>query len=151
MTVVAVSFWIIAYFTSKTPNVPALWALPAYVIGHLVFLSALHWEIFNYLERSGKSWDAKLLASSLLMALYGMALLSAGVQTRTVVNRIFGLALFVIVILKLYLSDVWVLDKLFRVVAFLGLGGLLMAGSYLYSHYRSRIETLWKKDDPPLA
>ena len=37
--------------------------------------------------------------------------------------------------------------KIFRMIAFLALGGLLVAGSYLYSRYRTRIETLWKKDD----
>jgi uncharacterized membrane protein len=147
MSVVAISFWVIAYFTTKTPEVPRIAALPPYIIGHAVFLSALHWEVFAYLDSNGKTWESKLLASTLLMALYGMGLLAAGVQTRTVVNRVMGLILFAVVILKLYLSDVWVLDKLFRIVAFLALGGLLLAGSYLYSHYRARLETLWKRDD----
>ena len=74
-------------------------------------------------------------------------LVMLGVQSRTVINRVMGLILFAIVIFKLYLSDVWMLDKIFRMIAFLALGGLLVAGSYLYSRFRTRIETLWKADD----
>jgi uncharacterized membrane protein len=147
MAVVAASFWVIAYFTSKTPDLPGIIALPSYVIGHLVMLAALHWEVFSFLDWTGRSSESKLLASSLLLALYGIALLGAGVQTRTVVNRVMGLILFAAVILKLYLSDVWVLGRLFQIIAFLALGGLLLGGSYLYSHYRGRLETLVKKDE----
>ena len=147
LTVVAISFWLLAYFITKTPGVPVVAAAPSYVIGHLIFLTGLHYEVFLYLDWTKHSWDAKLLASTLLLAVYGLALVMLGVQTRTVINRVMGLVLFAVAIFKLYLSDVWMLDTIFVVIAFLALGGLLVAGSYLYSRYRTRIETLWKKDD----
>lgn len=147
LTVVAISFWLLAYFVTKTPGVSRVAAGPPYVVGHLVFLTGLHYEVFLYLDWTKHSWDAKLLASTLLLAVYGLALLMLGVQSRTLINRVMGLILFAVVVFKLYLSDVWMLDKIFRMIAFLALGGLLVAGSYLYSRYRTRIETLWKKDD----
>ncbi len=147
LTVVAISFWLLAYFITKTPGVPEIAAGPPYVVGHLVFLTCLHYEVFLYLDWTKHSWDAKLLASTLLMAVYGLALLMLGIQSRTLINRVMGLILFGVVVFKLYLSDVWMLDKIFRMIAFLALGGLLVAGSYLYSRFRTRIETLWKKDD----
>ena len=147
LAVVAVSLWLLAYFVTKTPSVPRVAAGPPYVVGHLVCLSALHYEVFQYLDWTKHGWDAKLFASTLLLAVYGLGLLMLGINTRTLINRVMGLALFAAVIFKLYLSDVWVLDKIFRMIAFLALGGLLVAGSYLYSRYRTRIETLWKKDD----
>jgi hypothetical protein len=147
MAVVAISLWLFAYFTTKTPEVPEFAAGPPYVMGHVVFLSGLHYEIFSYLDWTKHSWNAKLLASTVLLAVYGLGLLMIGIRTRTVINRVMGLVLFGIVILKLYLSDVWLFDVIFKMIAFLVLGGLLVAGSYLYSRYRARIETLWKKDD----
>jgi len=147
MTVVALSLWLFAYFTTKTPGVPEVAAGPPYVVGHLVFLSALHYEIFSYLDWTKHGWNSKLLASTLLLAIYGLGLLMIGIRTRTVINRVMGLILFALVIFKLYLSDVWMFDVIFKMIAFLALGGLLVAGSYLYSRYRTRIETLWKKDD----
>ena len=147
LTVVAISFWLLAYFVTRTPGVPRVAAGPPYVVGHLVFLTCVHYEVFLYLDFTKHSWDAKLLASTLLLAIYGLALLMIGLQSRTLINRVMGLILFGVVIFKLYLSDVWMLDKIFRMIAFLALGGLLVAGSYLYSRFRTRIETLWKKDD----
>jgi hypothetical protein len=51
----------------------------------------------------------------------------------SLVNRMLGLALMGLVVLKLYLSDVWELGRVFRITAFLGLGVLLLLASYLYS------------------
>ena len=93
-------------------------------------------EIFQYLDWTKHSWNAKLLSSTLLLAIYGILLLMIGIRTRTVVNRVMGLVLFALVIFKLYLSDVWMFDVIFKMIAFLALGwggGLLVAGSYLYS------------------
>ncbi|HEY3744364.1 MAG TPA: DUF2339 domain-containing protein, partial [Bryobacteraceae bacterium] len=148
-SVVALSLWLLAYFVTKTPGVPEWCAGPPYVIGHFVFLTGLHYEIFQYLDWTKHDWNSKLLASTLLLAVYGICLLMIGIRSRTVINRVMGLVLFAVVILKLYLSDVWMFDVVFKMIAFLVLGGLLLAGSYLYSRYRSRIETLWKKDNAP--
>jgi uncharacterized membrane protein len=46
---------------------------------------------------------------------------------------------------KLYLVDVWVLGRLFRITAFLALGILLLALSYLYSRLRPVFERLLKR------
>jgi len=43
-----------------------------------------------------------------------------------------------LVVVKLYLSDVWQLGYLFKIVAFVGLGVLLLTVSYLYSRFRPR-------------
>ena len=84
---------------------------------------------------------------SILMAFYGLMLITLGVATKTSVNRVLGLVLMAFVVVKLYLSDVWELGFLFRIVAFLGLGVLLLTVSYLYSKFRPVIEKLWK-DEP---
>ena len=45
-------------------------------------------------------------------------------------------------IVKLYIYDVWLLDRIYMMVAFIALGGLLLAGSYLYSRFRDKLSTL---------
>jgi hypothetical protein len=49
-----------------------------------------------------------------------------------------------LVILKLYLLDVWSLSRGFRITAFLVLGGLLLLVSYLCSRYKPALEKLWR-------
>jgi uncharacterized membrane protein len=69
-----------------------------------------------------------------------------GVRTRAAIHRILGLALVVFVVAKLYLVDVWVLGRLFRITAFLALGVLLLALSYLYSRFKPTLARLLKTD-----
>jgi uncharacterized membrane protein len=81
------------------------------------------------------------------MAIYALFLVTLGVVTKTSINRILGLILMSLVVIKLYLSDVWELGFVFKIVSFMGLGILLLAVSYLYSRFRPVIEKLWK-DEP---
>ena len=77
-----------------------------------------------------------------MMTIYAVILVVIGVKTRAAIHRIVGLALVVLVVAKLYLVDVWVLGRLFRITAFLALGVLLLALSYLYSRLRPAFERL---------
>jgi hypothetical protein len=44
---------------------------------------------------------------------------------------------------------VWVLERIYRVIAFGGLGILLLLTSFLYSRYRSKIGNWLKHDTAP--
>jgi len=57
-----------------------------------------------------------------------------------------GLGLMALVIVKLYLLDVWQLSRIYRISAFVALGVLLIATSFLYSRFRRLVEGLWKED-----
>ena len=74
-----------------------------------------------------------------------MALVAAGVVRQSTLNRILGLGLIGLVVAKLYLYDVWLLGLLYRMAAFAALGVLLLAMSYLYSHFRESIERWWQR------
>jgi uncharacterized membrane protein len=124
--------------------------LTCYVAAHVVTLMALGLEMVQWVERSvspADQFQTITVSISILMALYALMLVTLGVATRTSINRLQGLVLMTLVVIKLYLSDVWELGFLFRIVAFLGLGVLLLSVSYLYSRFRPMIEKLWK-DDP---
>jgi uncharacterized membrane protein len=81
-----------------------------------------------------------------MMTIYAVILVVIGVRTGASIHRLLGLALVALVIAKLYLLDVWVLGRLFRITAFLALGVLLLALSYLYSRFRPALARLLKSD-----
>jgi len=119
----------------------------AYIAGHCFMLLILGLEISGWVDRNleaGVRNSVLTVSISIMMALYAVALVTLGVATRTMLNRILGLGLVAIVIAKLYLLDVWILSRVFRITAFLALGALLLAVSYLYSRYRPRLERLWR-------
>ena len=127
-------------------------ALATYFSGHICLLWGLCLEIFGWTERSAfteNRLSVETIAISILFGVYAVILVSAGVATRTALNRITGLGLFGIVILKLYLFDVWQLSRPFQISAFVILGILLLITSFLYSHFRRLIEHWWKDDKTP--
>jgi uncharacterized membrane protein len=91
--------------------------------------------------------SAKTVSISILFAVYALMLITAGVATRTAANRIAGLVLIGLVIVKLYLFDVWQLQRSYRISAFIALGFLLISTSFLYSRFRHLIESLLKNDE----
>jgi uncharacterized membrane protein len=122
----------------------------AYVGGHLITLIALGLELASWVQRSvapADQFETTTVSISILMAFYALSLVTLGVAVRSAINRVLGLGLMSLVVIKLYLSDVWELGRLFQIVAFVGLGILLLTVSYLYSRFRPMIEKLWK-DEP---
>ncbi|MBV9300815.1 MAG: DUF2339 domain-containing protein [Acidobacteriaceae bacterium] len=125
-------------------------ALAEYFAGHLALLFGLTLEIIGWAERSiapQNLLSVETFAVSILFAIYAVMLVSIGVGTRSAVNRIAGLALIGIVIVKLYLFDVWQLQRVYRISAFVALGVLLLGTSFVYSHWRQLIEKWWKDDE----
>jgi uncharacterized membrane protein len=140
--VCAVCLWLAAWFIRNGPGA----AVP-YITGHVVMLFILGLEIVGAAERSWPDADQASVITvgiSILMAFYAVLLITAGVVVHVAIHRILGLILAGIVILKLYMVDVWVLGLGFRIAAFIGLGILLLAVSYLYSHFRPSVQRLWK-------
>ena len=75
---------------------------------------------------------------SLLLALYGVLALTYGIMWKLLTDRWLGIILLCLVIAKLYLWDVWQLNRFYRISAFVLLGVLLLGASYIYSRFRSR-------------
>jgi len=118
-----------------------------YCGGHLLLLWGLVLEVAGWADRNAAPQDIANTTTtgiSILIAIYALALVGAGVAQRVSINRLLGLALLGAVIAKLYLIDVWALSRGFRIVAFLALGAMLLLVSYLYSRFKPAIEKLWK-------
>ena len=149
----AISLALVAFWTSKVERVPKMVAGIPLAFAHAVMLWGLHLEAFAFIgarhEATADTTSLRTLTSSVLLALYGLALIAIGLMKSEKFHRLAGLLLFAIVILKLYAFDIWLLGLGYRIVAFVALGGLLLASSYLYSRYRNRIAALWKNETPP--
>jgi len=141
----AAALWFAA---SQARAVGRVEALFAYLGGHLVAIWALVLEVLAWAERSAPGPEVAILEStavSILLAACAVVLVAIGVRTRSLPDRVAGLALIVVVVAKLYLYDVWQMSRgIYRVAAFAGLGALLLGTSYLYSRYRASIESWWR-------
>ncbi|MFN0167534.1 MAG: DUF2339 domain-containing protein [Bryobacteraceae bacterium] len=131
----------------------AWWAQPKplrlafYLAAHSVMLFGLLQEMIELAGRlDGPYSSIRSALISLTVAAYALLLIVAGVAYRMALNRILGLGLLAVVILKLYLLDVWMMQLVYRVIAFGVFGLLLLATSFVYSRYRASIETWWKQD-----
>lgn len=113
--------------------------------GHFVLLTALIVETVRWGERGAPGGDKLIFETasiSVILSVYAAVLVAVGVLARSRANRIAGLALLMIVVAKLYLFDVWLLDTLFRIVAFGVLGTMLLATSFLYSRLKGTMRSL---------
>lgn len=150
---VAGSLWCAVVFLLRSEQLPASgrrrFAAAAYSAGHAVLLLGLALEINGWVNRNVAPADQDSVATvslSILFTVYAVVLILAGLRTRQAIHRILGLGLIAIVVAKLYLVDVWVLGRLFRITAFLALGALMLAVSYTYSRFRELLERLWRSD-----
>ncbi len=137
--------WLAAYWLR-----PERTAVVYYLAGHIVLLWTLTQEVLDWAERRSGLQDLLSLETvsiSILYAIYALVLIGIGVGARFALNRIAGLGLIGLVVLKLYVFDVWQLGRLHRTLAFVALGVLLLSTSFLYSHFRALLENWWKDDE----
>ncbi len=81
------------------------------------------------------------LAITGVWTVFAIATLVSGIYYRSAGVRVLSLLLFLLTTGKVFLYDVWHLDRAIRTIAFVGLGLSLLLVSYLYQRYRDRIRT----------
>ncbi len=107
----------------------------AYAIAFLMFTT----EVFAF----GKQQDwrtATALAITGTWALLAIATTGAGLVKRSAPIRILALGLFALTTLKVFLYDIWYLDKTIRWAACIGLGITLFATGFLYRRFRDQLK-----------
>lgn len=72
---------------------------------------------------------------SIYWSLFAVGLLLAGILKRRAALRGIGLILLAMTILKVFIIDLAGLDQLYRIIAFIVLGIVVLAGSFLYFKY----------------
>lgn len=115
-------------------------AADAYVIGHVfVLVAGVRFLIFWFATGSPVTRSSLLSETeSVFLGVYGVTLLAWAVFRKSTADRLIGLALLGIVIAKLYVLDVWLLTRIYRISAFVALGLLLLISSFIYSRWKQR-------------
>ena len=114
------------------------------VVANLVGVWALSQEILHYfgsLEiRVGEDYfSAKHLSLTVLWAVYAIGVIGTGIALRSAKARLVGMALLAIPVAKLFVFDVFLLERGYRVAAFVTLGVLLMGTGLVYQRYSQAI------------
>lgn len=99
----------------------------------LIALSLEVWDLFGRTQALGlERWLAQQLGLSVLWTLYAGGLIAIGLARRSPLLRWQALALFSLVVAKVFLYDMSSLDRIYRIISFLVLGLLLMGVSFAY-------------------
>lgn len=106
-------------------------------LGAVFIYSSL--EIWTGLSRFLE--DFRMGGISIFWSLFALALLLAGISKNRSALRAMGLILLGGVILKVFFIDLAGLDQLYRIIAFIVLGIVVLVGSFLYFKFSSRFET----------
>jgi uncharacterized membrane protein len=106
-----------------------------YTGGHAVLLWGLELEAIDWARRTESPAS---FALSVVAAAYAVLLVGGGAARRHAASRLMGIGLIGLVVLKLYLYDVWLLGAFYRMAAFAILGVMLLVMSYLYSRRTGR-------------
>ena len=87
---------------------------------------------------------------SILWSTFALAFIMRGIAKNEAVVRYLGLGLFAIVSAKVFFIDLDRLDQFYRIIAFVVLGLLLLAGSFGYFKYREKfvLEPEPTQDEP---
>ena len=119
-------------------NVVAIWALTQEVVDFFDFRAE------RFLEAGQRGLvlsqeSAKHLSLTVLWAIYAIGVMAAGMALQSSRVRLAGMALLAVPLVKLFGYDVFLLDRVFRVVAFVTLGALLLGTGLAYQRYSHRL------------
>jgi uncharacterized membrane protein len=73
---------------------------------------------------------------SILWAVFALAFVQQGMTRRLANLRYVGLAIFCIVVGKIFLHDLAQLAEIYRIIAFVVLGLIILGGAFLYVHFQ---------------
>jgi uncharacterized membrane protein len=83
---------------------------------------------------------------SILWSIFALSLVTAGIWRDARAIRYAGLALFAVVAAKVLLLDLSHLEQIYRIVAFIVLGVLVLSGSFVYLMYRPMLAAARKEE-----
>lgn len=129
----------LAALTLRRSAEPGRSADTAAVLVNVFLLAWMTLELRAAALSSGWSFEAFTFLFSTLWTLYACGLLAFGIGRRAKWARLMAISLFSLVVVKLVLSDVWLLETLMRVAALVGLGFALLLGSLSYHRFRALI------------
>jgi uncharacterized membrane protein len=79
------------------------------------------------------------LSISALWGFYSIVLVTVGILRRVQPLRLLAIILFAATIVKVFFVDLGEMEKIYRIIASIGLGVILLAVSMMYQRYRTQI------------
>jgi hypothetical protein len=120
----------------QSQDVSSIFATAVYIAGVVMF------SLEMYTQGTSRAWlTATSLGITLVWTIYATLTLIVGIYVRSGWVRVFSLGLFVLTVIKVFMFDVWQLETVIRVVAFISLGVALLLVSFLYRRFRDRIRS----------
>ena len=111
-------------------NVVAVWG---------VSFEALHYFGSREVVLGVDNFSAKHLTLTVLWAVYAVGVIGVGIARRSSKIRLAGIALLAVPVIKLFAFDVFLLDRGYRVAAFVTLGALLLGTGLVYQRYNQAL------------
>ena len=124
--------------TLAIPREVAILSRTMLSLANLSLLTGLSLELDGYFDRhAGLGTDGLIeqLGQSMLYAVYGAVMIAAGAWRANRQIRLLGLLILGLTTLKVFLFDLASLEQIYRVIAFVGLGLILLLVSW---HYQRR-------------
>jgi uncharacterized membrane protein len=120
-----------------------------FIAANLLVLFFLTTEISSYFEvayQQASDYQRKRdirsrmqLSISALWGFYSIVLVTLGILRRFQPLRLLAILLFAVTILKVFFVDLGEMEKIYRIIASIGLGVILLAVSMMYQRYRAQI------------
>ncbi|MBM4077245.1 MAG: DUF2339 domain-containing protein [Planctomycetes bacterium] len=120
---------------SQSQEQDAMQAIPFFgvtAMGVLFVFFSLELNTFLLITMSG----IRPGGVSILWSVFALSWLLRGIQKNNRALRYSGLTLFVIVVIKVFMRDLSELDSFYRIIAFIVLGIVVLAGSAVYLKFR---------------
>jgi uncharacterized membrane protein len=130
---VVIAFLVFAYRTLGKTDDERVMGTVLGVAGTVLLFAFTSLELNTFLD----SFVPGLRAGgiSILWTCFALTLLVVGIRRRQHVTRYMGLGLFAVVAWKVFFVDLASLDQIYRIVAFIVLGIMVLAGSFAYLRY----------------
>jgi uncharacterized membrane protein len=129
-----VAFFAVAYaaISGKARDVDAAVVFAVCGLGVLFLFLTLELNTFLFYFLPGM----RAGGVSILWSVFAFCWLLRGIWRNVKPLRYAGLTLFAIVVLKVFFRDLAQLDQFYRIIAFIVLGIIVLAGSFIYLKYR---------------
>ena len=105
-------------------------------------LEAIHYFAVQEEILETEQASAMHLTLTVLWAIYGIAIIVVGFLRDESRIRLAGMGLLAVPVVKLFVFDVFLLEQIYRVAAFVTLGALLLATGLIYQRYSTELKGL---------
>ena len=114
--------------------------------GGIAFFLYSSLEVYTFLEESALLREFRDGGLSVWWALFGILLLAGGIWKKIKPLRIAALLLFLLALIKVYIVDISSFNTLQKVIAFVLLGVLFLAGAFAYILMKKRFSPEGKEE-----